>query len=298
MKQSEIIHLAKQEGLVLSEEVFKINESGVDFRVGHATDQHGDKWILRVPRQKESMRHADVEKRGLDILSENVTFEVPSWSVFTNHLIAYKQLEGVPAATIDMDEQAYVWGLDEQNPPEAFYRSLGKAMAELHTLDIRQFKGTGINIIEGKGMRPDMKKRMNHIREHFNVNPALWERWEAWLANERIWPARAGVRHGDLHPGHILINHQSAVTGFIDWTEISVGDVSVDFTAHLQIFGKEGLQKLIHAYDNAGGRTWSGMQEHIEEVKAAGPIIVAEYALVSGLKNMHEMAVQMLGADE
>ncbi|AJD90336.1 macrolide 2'-phosphotransferase [Jeotgalibacillus malaysiensis] len=298
MKQSEIIHLAKQEGLLLSEESFKINESGVDFRVAHATDLQGEKWILRIPRQKESMRHAIIEKRALDILSGNVTFQVPRWSIFTDQLIAYQQLDGVPAATIDMEQQVYVWELDEQNPPEEFYRSLGKAMAELHTLDTELLKDAGITIIEGKDMRAAMKERMNRIKQHFDIHPALWERWEKWLANEQIWPAHSGVRHGDLHPGHILINEESAVTGFIDWTEVSVGDVSFDFTAHLQIFGKEGLQKLLDAYGAAGGRTWSGMAAHIEEVKAAGAIVVAEYALVSGLDEMHKMAIQMLGASE
>ncbi|MDZ5712755.1 macrolide 2'-phosphotransferase [Jeotgalibacillus haloalkalitolerans] len=298
MKHEEIIQLAKQEGLLFTEERLKINESGVDFQVAHATDLNGEKWILRIPRQKESMRHAAVEKHALDILNENVSFQVPRWSVFTEHLIAYKQLDGVPAATIDMEQQAYVWELDEQNPPDVFYRSMGKAMVELHTLKVDLLKNAGITIIEGKDMRTAMKKRMNHIKEHFDIHPALWERWENWLANEQIWPAHAGVRHGDLHPGHILINEQSAVTGFIDWTEVSVGDVSFDFTAHLQIFGKEGLRKLIDSYEAAGGRTWPGMAEHIEEVQAAGPIVVAEYALVSGLEEMHEMAVQMLGAEE
>ncbi|WP_404408059.1 macrolide 2'-phosphotransferase [Jeotgalibacillus malaysiensis] len=298
MKQSEMINLAKQKGLILSEEGFKVNESGVDFRVAHATDLQGEKWILRIPRQKESMRHAIIEKRALDILSGNVTFQVPRWSIFTDQLIAYQQLDGVPAATIDMEQQAYVWELDEQNPPEAFYLSLGKAMAELHTLDTELLKDAGITIIEGKDMREAMKRRMNHIKQHFDIHPALWERWEKWLANEQIWPEHSGVRHGDLHPGHILINEQSEVTGFIDWTEVRVDDVAADFTAHLQIFGKEGLQKLIDAYKNAGGPTWSGMAEHIEEVKAAGPIVVAEYALLSGLAEMHEMAVHMLAAGE
>ncbi|TFD93622.1 macrolide 2'-phosphotransferase [Jeotgalibacillus sp. R-1-5s-1] len=298
MNAIEVINLAGKEGLVISEEGLKINESGVDFRVASGKDQAGDKWILRMPRRKESMRHAQKEKRALDTLSNLVDFQVPHWSVFSENLIAYKQLDGVPAATIDMKKQAYVWELDEHNPPDIFYESLGKVMAGLHSVDVRKFNDTGVPIIQEQDLRISMKSRMDKINEQFEIHPALWERWQTWLANEKLWPHHIGVRHGDLHPGHILINGQQAVTGLIDWTEIAVDDVSIDFTAHYQIFGEKGLNKLISAYDNAGGITWPTMQEHINELLAASPLTVAEYALVSGIPEMKEMAVHMLSQGE
>ncbi|WP_227397035.1 macrolide 2'-phosphotransferase [Jeotgalibacillus aurantiacus] len=298
MNPIEVINSAKKEGLVISEEGLKINESGVDFRVASGVDQSGEKWILRMPRRKESMRHAGKEKLGLDTLSGLVSFQVPKWSIFTDHLIAYKQLDGVPAATIDMEKQAYVWELDEQNPPEIFYESLGRVMADLHSADVRMFKQTGVPIIQAQDLRSSMKIRMDKINEQFEIHPSLWERWQAWLSNEKLWPSHTGLRHGDLHPGHILINAQHAVTGLIDWTEMAVDDVSIDFTAHYQIFGEKGLDKLINAYDNAGGITWSKMKEHIKELLAASPLTVAEYAIVSGIPEMKEMAEQMLSQGE
>ena len=41
--------------------------------------------------------------------------------------------------------------------------------------------------------------------------------------------AFVGVKHGDLHPGHILIDENQCVTGVIDWSEVGIGDVSADF---------------------------------------------------------------------
>lgn len=297
MNKLDIKKIAMNEGLHIVDETIKINESGVDFRVAHAEDINGDKWILRIPRKKESMRYAHQEKKALDLMKKQVRFQVPNWSVYSDELIAYKELDGIPTATTDMEKQAYVWTIDENNVPDEYYHSLGETLADLHSVATDEFRNAGIPIVDSSDMRTSMKERMNRVKEQFNVNRNLWDRWQVWLANDLLWPTQTGLKHGDLHPGHILIDRNNSVTGLIDWTEVGVDDVSIDFTAHYLIFGKEGLTKLIHAYDNAGGRTWSKMYEHIVELNAASPIVVAEYAQVSGIKEMYDMASQMLASD-
>lgn len=135
------------------------------------------------------------------------------------------------------------------------------------------------------------------MKEQYHINQNLWDRWQAWLAEDSFWPSHVGVKHGDIHPGHILIDKKNNVTGLIDWTEVGIGDVSIDFTSHYLLFGKDGLTKLIHSYDNAGGKTWSRMEEHIIELLTTSSITVAEYAQVSGLKDMHEAAIHMLATE-
>ncbi|EQB46603.1 hypothetical protein CGLO_14333 [Colletotrichum gloeosporioides Cg-14] len=39
-------------------------------------------------------------------MSKQVHFQVPQWSIFSESLIAYKQLEGVPAASIDVEKES------------------------------------------------------------------------------------------------------------------------------------------------------------------------------------------------
>ncbi|ADC51532.1 aminoglycoside phosphotransferase [Alkalihalophilus pseudofirmus OF4] len=297
MNTRKLKQLAEQNGLDILEASIKINESGVDFQVAHAEDEKGDKWILRVPRRPESMRHAEKEKQALNIMQKEASFQVPDWSIYSNDLIAYKQLNGVPAATIDMELQAYVWSFDEKNVPANYYETLGKSLANLHNLPEAPFKKTGIEMIEASELRLSMKQRMEKVKETYEVNSNLWDRWQTWLSEDSLWPKHVGVRHGDMHPGHILIDANQRVTGFIDWTEVGIGDVSIDFMSHQLLFGKEGLQKIIAAYDNAGGRTWSKMEEHITELLTTSGITVAEYAEVSGLKEMHETAVHMLASE-
>ncbi|WP_147803855.1 macrolide 2'-phosphotransferase [Alkalicoccus halolimnae] len=297
MKTIEIKQLAEKNGLHISEETITMNESGVDFLVAYAKDPNKNRWILRIPRRPESMRHAGKEKAALEIIQRHVRFEVPFWSVFSEDLIAYRELSGVPAAVIDMEKQDYEWKLDKTNVPAGYYESLGTALADLHAIPPKAFHPIGAETTSAGNLRSSMKERMARVKEIYDVNETLWERWQRWLADDTIWPAHAGVLHGDLHPGHILIDENSRVTGLIDWTETAVGDVSADFLSHYLIFGKEGLAELLHAYARAGGKTWSGMEEHIEELLTTSGITVAEYAEVSGLKEMHEAAAHMLSQE-
>lgn len=296
MNSLKVKELANNRGLDILENTIKINESGVDFLVVHAEDPKGDKWILRVPRRPESMRHALQEKKALDIINNYSSFQVPDWVFFSEDLIAYKQLSGVPAATIDVEKQAYVWSFDEKNVPPEYYCSLGKILVNLHSLPQKEFKKIGVEILGANELRISMKQRMERVKYKYHVNPRLWERWQTWLAEDSLWPNHVGVKHGDLHPGHILINKDNRVTGLIDWTEVGIGDVSVDFMAHYLLFGKDGLKKLVDAYENAGGKTWPRMCEHIVELLTTSGIAVAEYAEMSGLKDMHETAVSMLAS--
>lgn len=297
MNTLKVKQLANNKGLNILEDTIKINRSGVDFLVAHAKVQNGDKWILRIPRRPESMRHALQEKKALDIINNYASFQVPEWSIFSEDLIAYKQLSGIPAATIDVEQQAYVWSFDETNVPSEYYYSLGKILANLHSLPQDEFKNIGVEILGANELRVSMKQRMDRIKDKYHVNSNLWDRWQTWLAEDSLWPSYVGVKHGDIHPGHILIDKNNNVTGLIDWTEIGVGDVSVDFMSHYLLFGKDGLKKLIDAYDNAGGKTWSKMDEHIVELLTTSAITVAEYAQVSGMKDMHDTATHMLASE-
>ncbi|PFX89139.1 macrolide 2'-phosphotransferase [Bacillus toyonensis] len=297
MNTLKIKQLATKEGLHILEDSIKINESGVDFQVAHAKEQNGDKWILRIPRRPKSMRHVLQEKKALEIIKNHAGFQVPDWSIFTEDLIAYKQLSGVPAATIDIEQQGYIWSFNEKNAPSEYHISLGKVLANLHSLPQQEFNNIGIEILTANELRASMEQRMNRVKEQYYVNQKLWDRWQAWLTEDSFWPSHVGVTHGDIHPGHILIDKKNNVTGLIDWTEVGIADVSIDFTSHYLLFGKDGLTKLISSYDNAGGKTWSRMDEHIIELLTTSSITVAEYAQVSGLKEMHEAAVHMLATE-
>ncbi|TYR78633.1 phosphotransferase [Priestia megaterium] len=291
---AQIIEIAKKHGIDVKEDSLTFNESGLDFLVVFATDTEGEKWILRFPRREDVLPSTEKEKRTLDLIEPHLSVQVPKWIVFTNELIAYKQLKGVPAGTIDPVAKAYIWELDEKNVPDLFNKSLAEALVSLHQIHLNEAELAGLTIESAEEARTRMKARMKKVKTEFNVNELLWKRWQAWIVDDALWPKQSGLIHGDLHAGHILIDENSRVTGFIDWTEASVTDISSDFVAHYRTFGEKALEKIISYYEAAGGYVWTNMKKHVIELAAAYPVAIAEFALKSGIEEYKQMARDVL----
>ncbi len=298
MTEKKVREIAQKNGIELSDKPLKFNESGLDFSVVIAEDKAGQKWVLRFPRREDVIGSAKKEKKALDLIAGHISVQVPRWTVLTNELIAYKLLNGVPAGTIDPEAKAYIWELDEKNLPKEFTKSLAEALVSLHQIDSKEATAAGLTVESAEEARLQMKKRMDHVKAEFGMGEELWARWHAWLKDESLWPKKTGLIHGDLHAGHILIDSNSKVTGFIDWTEAAVTDIANDFVGHYRIFGEEALESLIAHYKEAGGYVWPNMAKHVMELAAAYPVAIAEFALKSGIGEYIQMAKQVLGVLE
>lgn len=285
---------ARKYGLNVKEETLIFNESGLDFLVAYAQDDKGEEWVLRLPRREDVMPRTAGEKKALDLINQYVSFQAPVWSIYEHDLIAYKKLTGVPAGTIDHAIQNYVWEIDAENVPEQFTQSLAKTLASLHTVPKEEAVKAGLSIQSAKEARQSMVERMEKVKAKFGVGEALWNRWQAWVSNDALWPTETGLIHGDVHAGHTMIDQDANVTGLIDWTEANVTDVATDFVFQYRAFGEEALEKLIAYYKEAGGIYWPGMKEHVIELNAAYPVAIAEFAIVSGLAEYEEMAKETL----
>ena len=296
--KKEVIEISKNHGFQLKEDSFIFNESGLDFQVVFATDKEGKEWVLRMPRRPDVFPRTTAEKVALDIINRYADFEAPNWEVYTEELIAYKKLKGIPAGTIDPDMQAYVFKIDDKNIPQCFYQTFGKVLAKLHRIPRKQAAEAGVSVQTPEEVKQVMKNRIAEVKKKFGVGEILWNRWQTWLNDDEMWQKETALIHGDLHPGHILIDKGSNVTGLIDWTEAKVADPATDFVGHYRVFGEESLDRLIKAYKEAGGYHWPKMKEHILELNAAYPVGIAEFALISGLNDYVQMAKKELGLAE
>ncbi|MBD2099957.1 macrolide 2'-phosphotransferase [Leptolyngbya sp. FACHB-261] len=296
--KQEVLELAHKHDLTIQENSLQFNESGLDFQVVLATDADGERWILRLPRREDVLPSVDKEKRTLKLIAPLLSVEVPRWTVCTDELIAYRALNGVPTGTIDSEAKAYVWEIDAANPPDQFHESLAKGIASLHQVSIVEAQAIGLPVETPEQARAAMKQKVDAVKNEFGVGEQLWNRWQSWLQKDEVWPKETVLTHGDLHAGHILIDAQVRVTGFIDWTEAAVTDPACDFVAHYRTSGENALNKLISAYAKAGGCVWPKMAEHVIELAASYPIAIAEFALKSGLDEYKQMARQLLGVSD
>lgn len=290
-----VIKTAAEHGIHLEEGSFSSESMGLDFQVFFAEDSGGEKWVCRVPRREDAMEKAMKEKDILDFISSHQsTFKVPVWEVVTKDVILYKQVKGRPAVTTDPETQEPIWAFDSSSVPEAYINSLGQSLAALHALPSDQAKKAGVTVQSAEEARESMKERMAKIKSAYEVNPQLWTRWQKWVDNDAYWPKKTGLIHGDLFPGHTLVDDTHAVTGIIDWTEAEVSDTSADFSAVYMLFGEEALDHLISSYEKAGGYVWPQIKAHVIGRLSTQAITIAEFAESSGLEDYRQMAEELL----
>lgn len=292
----EVLDTAGKYDLELAADSLEFVDMGLDFQVVFAEDGSKQDWVLRLPRRKDVFEKTGLEKNVLDFIatSQN-TFEVPFWEIFEEDLIAYQKLENAPAVTTIADTGEENWVFKKEAVPENYVRSFGQSLAALHGISVDQACKTGMTVYTGEEIRISMKSRMDKVNSNFEVSEKLWDKWMCWVENDKIWPEKTAVIHGDLFPGHTLIDSDHHVTGIIDWTEAKVSDPANDFTAFYLLFGEDKLDELIGCYREAGGYIWTGMKTHIIALLDTQAITIAEFAESSGLEEYRKMAEEMLG---
>lgn len=288
----DILRIAKKYGLLLAKDTIEFVNIGLDFQVAFGIDDGGKTWVLRIPRRKDAFLKTKQEKETLDMLNKlNLPFAVPNWEIYSDELIGYPILRGDIAVETNAETQETNWKFSVNDVPEQFTESLGKSLAALHSLFGKNDFGQQLT---KNDIREDMRRRMEAVKKSYEIDEGLWLRWQRWLDNEELWPNQAGFIHGDLYPGHMLLNENFSVIGIIDWTEAKLADPSNDFTAHYMLFGEEELGKLLSAYQAAGGYTWPKMKEHIIQLLSTQAITLAEFGESSGLDEYKQIAKDML----
>ncbi len=258
----------------------EVDGTGLDFRVVHARDEAGQAWVLRTPRRPEVVESARVEARVLRLLQPRMPVAVPDWRVHALDLIAYPRLAGTPAVTIGAEGP--IWNMNEKAPPERFLASMAESLAALQAVPVDAVRNAGVPVRDLAESRATLRKAMEETREVLQPTDALWARWHRWLDSEEGWPPHLALVHGDLHPGHMLLDGEGAVTGILDWTEAQVTDPSIDLAMFHGCFGPESLARLIALFERAGGRTWPGLPHHAAERWASFPALGAQWGLRTG----------------
>jgi macrolide phosphotransferase len=272
--------LAARHGVYLAADI-TFNETGLDFRVGFATDTEGRRWVLRIPRRDDVEPKIDREAKILDFVKDRLPVEVPDWQVRGPDLVAYPMLTDPTALVFDPDTHAVTWNLD--GGAEAYVESLAQVLVALHGSSPAGAIAAGVPASSPDEVRARIRQELRTVTEEIGISRDLGDRCRRWLDHDGLWPDFSVLTHGDLYAGHVTVSADGRVSGVIDWTEAEIGDPSVDFAGHLPAFGADSLEQLIVAYESAGGRVWPGMVEHIHERYAvASPIRYGVFAITTG----------------
>ncbi len=274
-----LIAAAHRAGLDVTTNSADLDGSGLDFLVVHGVDAAGTKWIVRTPRRADVTAAARIEARVLQLVRPPLLaagFEAPNWRFHTDEIIAYPRLEGVPAMSIETGE--LVWNIELASPPEAFVDSLARALVALQAIPAEAARAAELPSRALAAERERYARLIEETRGVLEASDQMVARWRSWLASDS-WPQHLAVVHGDLHPGHLVLDQHKVVTGVLDWTEGHLGDPSTDLAMCFVCFGPAVFERLVASFAHHGGVTWPRLTEHAAERAAFFPVLGAEWAM-------------------
>lgn len=142
--ETQIKKLAHSNGISLSGPI-KIDELGLDFRAAFATDDQGQKWVLRIPRRDSMGPQILKEAQSLAFIQSKVKFQVPRWIVSQPELVAYPLLLDRPALAVDPETHNLEWRIDVAGTSgERFTQSLAEALVDLHRIPVEDAVAAGL----------------------------------------------------------------------------------------------------------------------------------------------------------
>jgi aminoglycoside phosphotransferase (APT) family kinase protein len=260
-----IVAAAARHGLVLHDPT--LDTMGLDFLAVHARDADGVRWIVRAPRRADVAAGALVEARVLAAVRGRLPADVPDWRIAAE-VIAYPRLPGTPVVTLDGG--APTWnGVDPAAPAPAFLAQLAALIAAL-----QRVPHDGLRTRTIAEERAEATRIVERSVALIDPPAEILARWRRWIADDTLWPDFVALSHGDLHPGHMLLDEHGTLTGILDWTEGRVGDPGIDLAMMLRCFGRPALEAI------AGGleRSWPRAVEHAIERAATFPASAADWA--------------------
>ncbi|WP_158542454.1 GTPase HflX [Lujinxingia litoralis] len=273
-------------GLELLSESERFEESGADYRALHASDLEERPWVVRSPRRQGLMEASRYEARALRALRGELPVATPEWALHSARAIAYPRLPGRPAWEIT-DQGELRWPvLNPAAPTEAFLSSVVGLLSALHHLEPGPLMRAGLRRQGPEQERKHLHSQLLRVLPMLKPSQALRERWERWLADDTLWAWEPVPVHGDLHPGHLLLDEQARVVGVIDWSEVHLGDPAIDLVFLVDRFGPQVLVDVLERLDDAGAAGGPRLEVRCRERGAFQAVIVADWALTHG----HELA--------
>ncbi|QNN81922.1 phosphotransferase [Brachybacterium sp. Z12] len=145
--------------------------------------------------------------------------------------------------------------------------------------------------------REDWQRDLGRVSAEFEISPALWGRWTAWIAEDSYWPQHSVLTHGEIYPAHTLVEGER-ISALLDWTTAAIGDPARDLMFHQVSAPPEIFERALEAYVAGGGRIWPRLAEHCTEMFSAAPVAYGLFALETGEAEHRAAAAAVLNPAE
>ena len=265
-------------GLHLDPTTARIDESGLDFVALHAADAAGTPWIVRAPRRPSVVAACATEAAALRLVAPHLPVAVPRWQHLTPALVAYPRLPGEPVCTYDA-EAGMVWRLpDPADPPAVFLDDLADFLSALRAVPVAACRAAGLPVHDLAAVRADLRRGWDRVVPRFEVPAPVAERWRHFI-EDAPWPVIPALIHGDLHPGHLLVDAEHRLTGVLDWTEAQVGDPTLDLVLMVLCHGPAALAALLTRLAHRGWPEAPTLHAHVLARSALVPLSMLVWAL-------------------
>jgi aminoglycoside phosphotransferase (APT) family kinase protein len=214
--------------------------SPVDAGWDNAIFRLGDKLCIRFPRRQVAAKLIENEQTWLPQLAEKLPIPIPN---------PYRI--GTPAQGYPWRWSILPWMAGVSADLEEPHANQAKLFASfLKSLHLPAPCDAPVNPFRGVPLRQrvaSVEERMQRLEMKTNViTPKIKQIWnqalEATIDVESTW------LHGDLHPRNVIVDN-GAITGIIDWGDITSGDIATDLASVWMLLSNKTVrEKVISEY--------------------------------------------------
>jgi aminoglycoside phosphotransferase (APT) family kinase protein len=215
-----------------------------------AFEINGD-WVFRFPKRADVEAQLVAEFRVLPRLASSApvpipvyTFEGQSAAGYPFRFGGYRKLTGVPA-------------LRAGAPAAAIGRDVGRFFSWLHSIRATALADLGVPTQDLGSLIDEVQAdALADFPVVGIVAPgAPLDEWFAFVKARRGASAASGetvLLHNDFAAEHVLVGEPpAAVTGVIDWSDLALGDRSIDFAGVVHWGGRSFLEAVASHYNGS-----------------------------------------------
>ncbi|BDA67315.1 aminoglycoside phosphotransferase [Calothrix sp. PCC 7716] len=219
----------------------------VDAGWDNAMFRLSEKLSIRLPRRQVAATLIENEQTWLPQLADHLPIPVPK---------PYRI--GQPTENYPWRWSILPWlvgvAADQQEPHSEQAKYFASFLRMLHTPAPSNAPQNPFRGVPLQQRAPMLLERMQRLETKTNlITPEIKNTWNQAL-NAPI-DVSATWLHGDLHPRNILVEN-GAITGIIDWGDITKGDIATDLAAIWMLFSRASARKqVIKEYGNISEAT-------------------------------------------